>query len=194
MEVILIIIWTIQRLDVLNELEKFGVYNVREENIIWESSDTDALRAYDWICQEMNNRISVPPTGVKYPIWAWYSWEGKRKKSNKRRKGYAERGTPVVLITLDIPDQKVLLSDFDLWHYALNHWYLPTSEEDNANFESQEEMQKEDLIQKSWQHIFDISSKYTEYICTNPNKKWIQATFWELKSDNIISIEKFIAK
>lgn len=72
----------------------------------------------------MAKRISSPPFGVNYPIWAWHLWEGSSNRPDMRKSSYAPRGTPIVRIKLDIPENEILLSDFDLWHYVLNHWYL----------------------------------------------------------------------
>lgn len=44
-------------------------------------------------------------------------------------------GTQGVRLEVEIPDAQVLLSDFDLWHYPLNYWYLPDDEEDDWRFE-----------------------------------------------------------
>ena len=35
-------------------------------------------------------------------------------------RNWGEKGTPVVLLTIEIPDNLVLLSDFDYWHCVLN--------------------------------------------------------------------------
>jgi hypothetical protein len=35
-----------------------------------------------------------------------------------------------VRLELEIPDGTALLSDFSLWHYPLNYWYLPSTGED----------------------------------------------------------------
>ena len=62
------------------------------------------------------------------PIWAWYQWEGSRRKPDLRASGYLPKGEPGVRLELRVADDRVLLSDFDLWHYVLNYWYLPKSE------------------------------------------------------------------
>ena len=35
-------------------------------------------------------------------------------------RNWGEKGTPIVLLTIDVPDNLVLLSDFDYWHCVLN--------------------------------------------------------------------------
>ena len=129
------------------------------------------------------NRIS----GVNYPMWAWYQWEGKRKKRDMRLRGYAERGSELVQMTIEINDSDVLLSDFDLFHYVLNHWYLPESEND-------EDKTDENIIEKSWDRIFDLEKEDDGYVYGLNLHKSIQATFWKLKLEQVIKAEVFTAK
>ncbi|MCP3925850.1 MAG: DUF3841 domain-containing protein, partial [Desulfobacterales bacterium] len=73
----------------------------------------------------------------------------------------------------------VLLSDYDLWHYALNYWYLAETETNSESFEAELEKhglsfcrerplpnaKLHDKIKKSWEKIFDIDwfSSYVTY-------------------------------
>jgi hypothetical protein len=41
---------------------------------------------YDWMVEQMRIRIGNPPPGVRYPVWAWHQWEGKRKKPDNEVK------------------------------------------------------------------------------------------------------------
>lgn len=90
-----------------------------------------------------------------------------------------------------------MLSDFELWHFVLNYWSIHDSNFTEKYFDTElaklnikfQEKDKypdyiKDKIEKSWQKIFNIS---------DPNKS-IQANFWELNANDIIKIDKFIAK
>ena len=44
----------------------------------------------------------------------------KRPDMRVHGRNWGEKGTPVVLLTIEIPDNLVLLSDFDYWHCVLN--------------------------------------------------------------------------
>lgn len=46
-----------------------------------------------------------------------------------------------MLIEFEIEQDSVLLSDFELWHFVLNYWYLPSSLQDIGRFE--EELKKQ---------------------------------------------------
>ena len=43
--------------------------------------------------------------------------------------GHLPKGERGVRLELQVADDRVLLSDFDLWHYVLNYWYLPETRE-----------------------------------------------------------------
>ena len=120
----------------------------------------------------MKKRISEPPDGVQYPVWLWHTWEGNRKRPDMRRSGYAPSGASIVLLTVDVHDEKVLLSDFDCWHAVLNGNYLATSEEDDCSHSPEE-------IAESWNGIFDVSSVNTYYSYSLS----IQATTWEIQKE-----------
>ena len=126
-----------------------------------------------------------------------------------RRSGYAKKGSAIYRIVLEIPESKVLLSDFDLWQIPLNGGYLAKNEDDeNQYYEFRESVLKEmgndysddievdvlkNRIVESWNSIFDI--EYENEYCSYPNaEKSIQGTFWELKLEYVLSSEKFIAR
>lgn len=75
------------------------------------------------------------------------------------------------MLELDIPDNQVLLSDFQMWHCAINHTYLNTEADYdyNTNHTQQE-------IEESWVHMFDLKP-YSEWT-TNGKVEDIQAIFW----------------
>lgn len=201
-------LWTIQDEEAYQILEQTGVLHADGNHLL----DDSFRRAYDWLVHEMRLRIGEPPEGACYPIWAWYQWEGKRKRCDLRCGGYARRGTPLVQLTIDVDDDKVLLSDLDDWHYVLNFWYYSLTEEENNNFEAAyesegfvfQDMDDPDVsdpriekyrqqIVASWQHIFDLW-KENSYCSYPVDQKTIQATFWELRKEQIVKVEHFHAK
>ena len=70
------ILWTIQPLAVYNLLQSTGVYRCDPSLAFMR----DYPLQYRWLCDQMSKRISPPPGGVIYPVWAWYQWEPKRKR------------------------------------------------------------------------------------------------------------------
>ncbi len=69
----------------------------------------------------------------------------------------SDKGVLIVLLTIDVPDEYVLLSDFDYWHVVLNDGELIFPYNENAVYSKEER-------QESWENIFD-------YECTFDNEE-----------------------
>lgn len=175
------LLWTIQHKSAYEKLIETSTLQANEHNLFFED---DFLDAYRWLSEQMKQRIGNPPDSVQYPVWAWYQWEGVHKRLDMRsHRKWTEKGTPIVLLTIDVPDNLVLLSDFDMWHCVLNQSYLPLTEEDEIDNPTVSE------TVKSWNKIFQIDVQ-TEYWNT---PKSTQATFWELRSEWVLKAEHFIS-
>lgn len=204
------ILWSIQHYPAYECLQETGVLRANESHLFCED---DFRYAYDWMSEKMLNTGLVPPHGVRYPVWAWYQWEGKRKRRDMREGGHAKRGEKIVQLTIDIDDADVLLSDFDLFHYPLNGWYLPTNESDDLAFEnhykslgyshqdmSNPKVQTNDMkklraaIVLSWDRIFQLEKEDDGWLYGKNEGKSIQATFWELRLEQVVKAEVHIAK
>ena len=125
-------LWTIQHRAAYDKFMKTGFLRADENHLFCK----DDLRfAYDWMAAKMVQRFGNPPNNVRYPVWLWYQWEGCRKRPDMRTfvRGWAAKGTPITLITVEIPDHMVLLSDFDMWHIVLNDEYLSLTEEEDEH-------------------------------------------------------------
>lgn len=185
-------LWTIQKEEVVEVLEKDGVYRT-DANLIREPH---FLSSYDWLSKHLEEK-DANPNGVSYPIWAWYRRDGKEKKPDLRRSEYETSGVKCVCIELEVPDKKVLLSDFDLWHYVLNNWWLDDSKnEEEFNelykwFDTLPYEEREKLKRESWEKIFDIAFEKNDWYCKG---KYVQAIFWELKREYIKKIQYFTAR
>lgn len=154
----------------------------------------DDLRfAYDWLSKQMANRIGNPPESVRYPVWAWYQWEGKRKRMDQRLSGYAKRGTPLVQITFEVEADSFLLSDFDLWHIVLAKQYAADSEAEWDRFYEANPHPTQSDVESSWDRIFDLSCCTPDWDC-EPEKKSIQATLWQIELSQVKKVEHFLAK
>ncbi len=162
----------------------------------------DYLKAYRWMMQQMHVRLGPPQENVKLPLWAWYQYEGKRKKPiakkyhlPKRHKGYR--------VECHIPDERVLLSDFVLWHQVLNNGYLPANRADDEAFEQEfdhipqdspeRQAERQRVIEASWQRIFDLDW-YDDYICSRRDQQAIQACFWRLDMEQVRRVDAFVAR
>ena len=194
-------LWTIQKIEAWDVLQQRGELQVKRD-----FADRDLLAAYDWMGKQMEGQIFTPSTCSELvPIWAWSQFCGARsKRPDLRSRWLLPSGTEGCLIEFNAPDDHVLLSDFDLWHYVLNFSYLATCEEDLERFESQYLAQRwswnelppagiKSEIENSWQRIFDLDWQ-DPAITLSSNEQAIQATLWTLKSDWIARVDEFVAR
>lgn len=184
------IMWTIQHEAAWEAFEKSGIL-VADENHLF--CGDDMRFAYDWISRQMTQKIGAAPQGVHYPVWAWYLWEGKRKRQDLRNAGYAERGTPMVQITFEAEKTEFLLSDFDLWCRILAGDFLARSEAEWDAFYAENPHPTQKDVEASWSRVFDLTAFEPNWDYP-PDRKSVQATLWQIKMEQVKKVEHFIAK
>lgn len=202
-------LWTIQSYEAYKKLVDTGILRA-DKNCIY---DENFRYAYKWIIEKMQSKSIILPENVDYPIWSWYQWNGKRKRRDMRQWGYANSGKKIVQLTIEADAKDVLLSDFDLFHYVLNYWYLAKDEDEDKAFELEyrslgfefNDLQNFSIqngnmkylrkkIEDSWDNILDLEKEDDNYIYGKNSEKSIQATFGELKLEQVVKAEVFIAK
>jgi len=146
---------------------------------------------YIWMADKMLEKgITRKRTS---PVWAWYKYDGKRKKPDLRCSGHLPRGTKGVCIEFEACESEVLLSNFEQWHAVLNHWHLCESEEENAYFEEYPQLLTETVVRKSWDRMFDLTFGSEDY--WGPvDERWIQACVPILYNHQIHNVVRFIAR
>jgi hypothetical protein len=203
-------LWTIQDYKAYEVMLEKGVMNASNEHLFCED---DFRHAYAWMSTQMRRSGLIPPVGVDYPIWAWYKWDGKRKRRDMRERSSTQRNAKIIQLTIEIDDSDVLLSDFHLFHYVLNYWYLPIDEKDSNEFENEYtrlgfaysdlsnfEIQNQEMkrvrtkIERSWDRVLDLQLEDDDYIYGINSEKSIQATFWQLKTEQIVKAEVYPIK
>jgi hypothetical protein len=150
--------------------------------------------AYVWMRDRMLERL--PGTAPEKP-WPLWGWRRKRGRCKPRPSSY-RLDVDHWIVSFDIPEDQVVLSRFDEWHYVLNCWYLPDmSVEDGGEAEDEAlwaEMTAKGIgfhdrpypepymskIRNSWNAVFDIGDA--------PD---VQATFWGVDRDMVVA-ETFI--
>lgn len=204
-----ITLWTLQHIEAYKMLEKNGVLHANEQHLFCED---DLRYAYDWLTEQMKKRVDLPPDGVSYPIWAWYKWEGKHKRCDLRCGGYAKRGTPMVQMEIQIDSDRLLLSDFDRWVNVLNKAYIVEDESEWDRMDKELErlgtdsyylftepvtdtrlLPLKEKIMDTWQTVFQLDT-HMESWDYPLDKRSVQATFWELRMEDVVKAEHFIAK
>jgi hypothetical protein len=203
------ILWSILTKQAWEQLQRKG-YLRTDRRCIWK----ERLIPYQWMTEQMVQRLSIPrPTQNTMPVWAWYQWENeKRCKPDLRSGCHLPKGDEGVRIEFQADDEKVLLSDFELWHYVLNYWYLPNSERDGNAFEKKlakaglsffkhehsnplPHAQYRREIERSWERIFDIGWSDKRHAIAVPlQRKSIQATLWELRLEEVLQVKEFTAR
>ena len=150
---------------------------------------------YDWLVEQMISKIGDPPDCVKYPVWAWYK-DGKKYKPDLRnaRFGYGKKGDKYACIEIEVPDEDVVLSDFDNWIVILNDGLISETEEEDEiiekTYNSLSEEEKKIMKSENWRRVFDISPFNNGW---DVRGEYIQATFWMLKKDYIRGVRFFTA-
>jgi len=197
------ILWTIQSLPAWEELQRHGLLQTDPRCV-----DNNFLPAYRWIADQMGLRLGCRTSLESLPLWAWYQWQDEEKpKPDLRSRGHLPKGQKGVRITFEHSEESVLLSDFDLWHYILNYWYLPASLEDGEAFEAElaghglSFFESKPLsnpvyhkhIQDSWERIFNLSWTEEDLSLPFPQKS-VQGTFWELRIDQVKEVKVFTAR
>ena len=183
-------LWTIQHEDAFKEFERTGILRANNNHLFCED---DFRFAYDWLSQEMVKRIGPPPANVRYPVWAWYQWEGARKRRDLRESGYAERGTPMVQIEFVADSESFMLSDFDTWNLILANHFVANNEQEWDLFYEIHPNPKQSDVEASWAKVFDLNS-YALNWTSSPEEKSIQATLWQIEMSQVKKVEHFIAK
>lgn len=181
-------LWTRQNKGILNDLEEYGVYIVKEE-YIKKKLDTITpfyLKAYKWYTKRAS-KIVEKPEGAEYPIWLSMSNDIMLQPTED-----------TVVLELEVDKKYVVITDQEKWGYVINYWYVPVDREDERKHN--EELKKHgisdgselfmshkgnfypllrDKIKKSWDRLFDNSIR----LCN-----LTQATLWEIKKEWIVDI------
>lgn len=145
----------------------------------WRRAERDFKAAYKWLCQQMEQR------GIKLrgrpPFWSW------THKPDMRLSCHSWRGkTGVVRLEIEVPDELVLVSNFEAWHCVLNDHFLVTRDEELAGmFDHPREE-----IEASWQKIFQL-----EHISALPGySDHAQATFPTIELDYVVRSDAYAAR
>lgn len=189
-------LWTIQGIEIYEQLVKEGVTYCTKPS--WGDDDR-FMYAYHWMAEQMRKRIGEPPVeGIEYPLWAWYQYDSAKKNKPPRSPKDVSEGLSAYM-EIEIPEDKVLLSDFDEWHLPLNqgpnrNWrkiWKKMDLQDKIAGRSLDFMEyPQDLRQEivdSWEGIFDLDRR--EKGVKHKRNISIQATFWALYPENVVSVE-----
>jgi len=178
-----IICWTIMERSTLRLLQSERVLSCPT---IKASDDPVFQNAYAWMKASMTEAGLPAPASDISPWWCWIRRdEGHPEPYIEDVEGLDD---PVVL-ELSLPSSLIVLSCFDLWHFALNRWYIWDSEADHVEFEHAWEVAQEEAVYlpspdekmfKSWSAIFELDQDRVDL--GRLEAKSIQGCFWVLNS------------
>ena len=180
------ILWTIHPEDFFKKSQKRGY--IKADGRYIDHYDKDK---YVWIADKMHER-GITRKRI-YPVWAWYKYDGKRKKPDLRCSSHLPRGTKGVCVEFNAYESEVLLSNFDQWHAVLNDWYLCKNEKEDAHFEKHPQLLTEEVVKKSWDGIFDLTFG-SEDLWGPINERPIQACVPIVHNHQIRDVVRFIAR
>jgi hypothetical protein len=168
------------------------------------SDDFKFSLAYEWMVQQMTHRGLQRPSLEVFPIWGYYQWAGRKNAKPDLRykfiKAWASEERHV-LLTLEIPPEEVLLSDFSLWVACLNYLHIGNAKESDAFYrrlrkqcvalgmERHPSPAHEEVL-ASWEKVFDLDR--ARKLCRRRiEDQEIQATFWSLKAEYVMKAVEF---
>lgn len=145
------------------------------------------LPHYEWMANQMQLHGHKKSEDAKYPFWGWYKYSQKKVKPDLRCGGLQKRGMESVCLQLELPDEKVFLSNFDTWHYILNnHPIFPEDEEFDNQYQKYKSLplEEQEIVKlQTWKKVF-----------SDFGNSPIQATFWELCIDDVVNVNYFKAR
>ena len=170
---------TIQPYEVLEILQSRGSFtcDISKSGMV-VGEDCGFLAAYDWLVSQMEKRVGTAPIGVKYPIWAWF-------RNNDDFLDWNTDGRKYAKITVEIDPSRVLLSDFDDWHFVLDNCPLldeTVSEEEFDVAWDRCVAAGPEAVRATWERVFHDDGNY------------VQATFWELYLSDVVNVEVFVSR
>lgn len=160
----------------------------------------DWSEAYQWMADQLTERVGPAPSDTTLPLWAWYQYKSKKRPMPILDPHCLGTGvTRGVLMEIDVPDAEVLLSDFSLWHYVLNKWALCSKkdplqkeidriEKDAGEYKYYDDWPS-DVKQEAryrWLRIFDLNHRDPCYQSRAKRNRAIQAVFWSLKKEYLV--------
>lgn len=186
------LLWTIQPYDVYQSILRTGKYQCDFS----QCSMPEFQYHYDWLANQMQKRVGAPPPGVSYPVWAWHTYDGKHRRLDLRkiRWSHGSCGEKLTCLEILVPDKQVLLSDFDAWSIILLNGLISDSEDEdvrlNEQYEALSQNEQRTMKLSNWERAFDIRDVKNDWVTYGDN---IQATFWELRVEQIKNVRCFTA-
>ena len=147
-------VWTAQSLEAYEKIVSGKGYTVWEKD---EKDDKIFPRSYAWMRRKaIEHGLTDDGHGL---IWFRYRWYDTRRKIDVRTlRKYADKGQKMVYLTLEVPDDKVLLVDTCQWECVLNDVPCFDSVEEFDAYDALSESEQEKFKETSWEKVFEPGS------------------------------------
>lgn len=182
-------LWMIAPESVWLDLQRTGELHA-DADLTW-----DIFRPfYDWMRRQMATRIACYQGGALW--WAWRQYDARHPKPDLRNRRLHDfpAGAYGVRLTLEVPDDEVLLSDCDLWAgMVLNDRPVTLSQaEDDAWDTLPREQQTRAAREQTWTRIFELEHQEADpsWLGSCVAER-IQATFETLRARDICEVTRF---
>lgn len=199
-------LYTFQRMHVWETLTQLGYYhpfNIFEHDEFLSQDLKDNWgfsQAYIWLREKMIEKEVGYIANNSHLIWAWYHWGGNKKRMPDKRFASVYdyyQDEPYIMLELDVPEDRITLSDYDLWHWVLNYWYADKTRKANQ-FEKQYDYYRnkplpfegDKLLKETWSNVFNLN-KSRDILDITKKQQFIQATFFELFYTDITKVHFF---
>lgn len=130
-------------------------------------------------------RKTPRPENILLPVWAWYKNYGLQQKPDRRRSMFRNYESYDAIMELEVPDELVILSDFDDWHCILNNFPIFTKEEESENYDWPNGYDEwglpiydDEFKLASWERVFRTDGDF------------VQACFWAIEPEYLVKIHK----
>ncbi|GAA4012907.1 hypothetical protein GCM10022631_25750 [Deinococcus rubellus] len=154
--------------------------------------EAETRRAYHWMIARLTQQ-ETPPQLDSLPVWAWHTYDPKRPGFDLRV--YRPK-RPGVLLELEVDPARVLLSDYELWHWALNGWFLGSRANVRAiaalckklGVEWGEWWTHPDIAEQvcaSWARCLDLKWYAPRWEGKPAAEKSLQGVLWEIRPQDV---------
>lgn len=163
-------LWTFQHYDFYKDVMEHEIACCTKKSFMWD----DCSEAFEWMAQKMHERVGNPEMSeASMPVWAWHTCYGKfNRKPRRSINNFDSDNLELVFMELEIPRDRILVSDFLLWHLPMNG--LAIGNDEGVPCKS------------TWDRIFDPTFNDKDWVNDDWEDRCLQATFWCLHKEDIV--------
>lgn len=190
-------VWVYEQLKQTGYWRPSGTKNRMEDALDTPDEVCPFILSYQWLGEFMQTKgISSlrPVQSVMDMVWAWA--EEPERHPDGSSSFYS---VPHVLLELEVSENRVLLSDFDVWHHPLNLWPVAPYEEVNAFMDTFDWSQRSlpeglAILKESWPRVADLPYCAAIIQADDPtHQQSIQATLFDICLKDVVKATYLVA-